>query len=101
MRTAAPRSHHLLVALLAPLVALCGASAPAGTLPPGEDQASLAAFLLVFVAAGALGLLAAMAFALAAMVRRRRGPAPLARLLLAGSLGDMQCAHPHRWEAER
>jgi hypothetical protein len=48
------------------------------------------------------GLIGAVALLLlaSALARRRRGPAPLSRILLAGSLGAMQRPRPYRQGAE-
>ncbi len=46
------------------------------------------------------GSLLLLALAAVALRRRRRGPEPLSRLLIAGSLRDMQRPRPHRRGAE-
>ncbi len=46
------------------------------------------------------GPLLVAAVAVVALFRRRRGPEPLSRLLLAGSLRDMQRPRPYRRGAE-
>jgi hypothetical protein len=51
----------------------------------------------LFVAAAlSLSGLSLAVLGVAWLVRRRRGPAPLSRLLLAGSLGEMQRPRPLR-----
>jgi hypothetical protein len=56
--------------------------------------------IAVLASLGALVGAAALAVAIGARARRRRGPAPLSRILLAGSLGAMQRPRPHRRGAE-
>ncbi len=62
---------------------------------PGEARGGTRSVLaLALLVAGVAGAAALLAVGFLAMVRRRRGPEPLSRLLLAGSLADMQRAHP-------
>ena len=63
-------------------------------LAPRPLQASL------LVAALVAGPLLLVAIAIVAVLRRRRGPEPLSRLLIAGSLRDMQRPRPYRRGAE-
>ncbi len=84
-----------LAAALVPIVSLapgCGRDAAAlgEQAGPAAVEASLLAAILI---AGPL-LLAAVTTV--ALLRRRRGPEPLSRLLIAGSLRDMQHPRPSR-----
>jgi hypothetical protein len=62
---------------------------------PRALQASLLGALLV------AGPIALLLLGIVALLRRRRGPRPLSQLLIAGSLKDMQEAHPYRRGVER
>lgn len=83
-------------AALIPILSLapaCGREAAGALAEPAGPRVVEASLLTLVLIAGPL-LVAAVA--VIALLRRRRGPEPLARLLIAGSLRDMQRPRPIR-----
>jgi hypothetical protein len=78
-------THTLLSTLFLSLTLACSR---------GEQPAVVQASLLTMVLLG--GPLLVIAVAALALLRRRRGPQPLSRMLIAGSLRDMQGPRPYR-----
>jgi hypothetical protein len=89
-------SFAVLAFLSAPSPSLAAVGQP---LPPGADAgASVAAVAVAAVLVAAS--LTAMALALRTLLRHRRGPPPLARLLLAGSLYEANLPRSRRFLGE-
>ncbi len=85
-----------LAASLVPILSLapgCGRE-PADLLVDSAAPGAVAASMLTAVLIA--GPLLVAAVAAIALLRRRRGPEPLSRLLIAGSLRDMQRPRPIR-----
>ncbi len=90
MRLTASFRHRAGIAVIVSVLFLLLVSCAREATPPGIVEASLLTAVLIG------GPLLGVDIAVVALLRRRRGPEPLARLLIAGSLRDMQRPRPYR-----
>lgn len=90
MRLAPSFRHRAAIAALVTILFALLLSCGRATDSPRVVQASLLTAVLIG------GPLLVAAVAAVALLRRRRGPEPLSRLLIAGSLRDMQRPRPYR-----